>query len=97
MDRHKAAAATIFFSFIGLDAVSTAGDEVKNPQKTMPRAIIGALIVVTSVYVLVAFAGIGSQPAEQFGSEEQQTAGLSVILENITGSTWPARFSLQAR
>ena len=84
----KAAAATIFFSFIGLDAVSTAGDEVKNPQKTMPRAIIGALIVVTSVYVLVAFAGIGSQPAEQFGSEEQQTAGLSVILENITGSTW---------
>ncbi len=83
-----AAAATIFFSFIGLDAVSTAGDEVKNPQKAMPRAIIGALVIVTSVYILVAFAGIGSQPAEQFGSEEQQSAGLSVILENITGSTW---------
>jgi len=83
-----AAAATIFFSFIGLDAVSTAGDEVKNPQKAMPRAIIGALVIVTSVYILVAFAGIGSQPAEQFGSEEQKSAGLSVILENITGSTW---------
>ena len=52
-----AAASTIFFSYIGLDAVSTAGDEVKDPQKTMPRAIIAALIVVTSVYVLVAFAG----------------------------------------
>ena len=39
-----AAASTIFFTFIGLDAVSTAGDEVKNPQKTMPRAIIAALI-----------------------------------------------------
>ncbi|CAN5131149.1 amino acid permease [soil metagenome] len=83
-----AAASTIFFSFIGLDAVSTAGDEVKDPQKTMPRAIIGALVIVISVYLLVAFAGIGSQPAEEFGSEEQANAGLSVILENITGSTW---------
>lgn len=83
-----AAAATIFFSFIGLDAVSTAGDEVKNPQKAMPRAIIGALLIVTSVYLLVAFAGIGSQPADEFGSEAQRRAGLSVILENITGGTW---------
>ena len=83
-----AAAATIFFSFIGLDAVSTAGDEVKDPQKTMPRAIIGALLIVTSVYILVALAGIGSQPAEEFGSEEQSEAGLSIILENITGGTW---------
>ena len=57
------AASMIFFSFIGLDAVSTAGDEVKNPQKTMPRAIIAALIIVTSFYILVAFAGLGTQPA----------------------------------
>ena len=48
------AAGTIFFSYIGLDAVSTAGDEVKDPQKTMPRAIIAALLIVTTVYVLVA-------------------------------------------
>ncbi len=38
------AAGTIFFSYIGLDAVSTAGDEVKDPQRTMPKAIIAALI-----------------------------------------------------
>ena len=43
-----AAAGTIFFTFIGLDAVSTAGDEVKNPQKTLPRAIIGALVIVVT-------------------------------------------------
>ena len=43
-----AGAATIFFTFIGLDAVSTAGDEVKDPQRTMPRAIIAALIAVTT-------------------------------------------------
>ncbi|GJF08047.1 amino acid permease [Mycolicibacterium cyprinidarum] len=82
------AASGIFFSYIGLDAVSTAGDEVKDPQKTMPRAILAALIIVTSFYVLVAFAALGSQPTAEFGSEEQSTAGLAVILENITGSTW---------
>ena len=53
------AAGTIFFSFIGLDAVSTAGEEVRNPQKTMPRALIAALLIVTGVYVLVALAGAG--------------------------------------
>lgn len=83
-----AAASTIFFSYIGLDAVSTAGDEVKDPQRTMPRAIIAAAIVVTSVYVLVAVTALGSQPTAEFGTEEQANAGLSVILENITGSTW---------
>jgi basic amino acid/polyamine antiporter, APA family len=82
------AASMIFFSFIGLDAVSTAGDEVKDPQKTMPRAIIAALIVVTSFYILVAFAGLGTQDAAEFGSDEQAEAGLSVILEKITGGTW---------
>ena len=60
------AAGTIFFSYIGLDAVSTAGDEVKDPQKTMPRAIIAALLIVTSVYVLVAIAAIGAQKWEMF-------------------------------
>ena len=55
------AAGTIFFSYIGLDAVSTAGDEVKDPQKTMPRAIIAALITVTAVYVLVTIAALGTQ------------------------------------
>ncbi|MGD9961545.1 APC family permease [Nocardioides sp.] len=85
----SAAAGTIFFSFIGLDAVSTAGEEVKNPQKALPRAIMGALVIVVAVYVLVAVAGVGSQPLAEFSSDEQQSAGLSVILENITGSNVP--------
>jgi APA family basic amino acid/polyamine antiporter len=83
-----AAAGSIFFTYIGLDAVSTAGDEVKDPQRTMPLAIIGALITVTTVYILVAVAGLGAQPTEEFASEEQASAGLAVILENITGGTW---------
>ncbi len=85
----SAAAGTIFFSFIGLDAVSTAGEEVRNPQKALPRAIMGALAVVVTIYVLVAIAGVGAQPVEEFESAEQQSAGLSVILENITGTSVP--------
>jgi amino acid transporter len=80
------AAGTIFFSFIGLDAVSTAGDEVTDPQKTMPRAIIAALVIVTGVYVLVALAALGTQPWQNFG--EQQAAGLATILDNVTHSMW---------
>ncbi|MGO9043993.1 MAG: amino acid permease [Mycobacterium sp.] len=80
------AAGTIFFSYIGLDAVSTAGDEVKDPQKTMPRAIIAALVTVTTVYLLVALAALGAQPWQNFAG--QQEAGLATILENVTHGRW---------
>jgi len=80
-----AAAGTIFFSYIGLDAVSTAGDEVKDPQRTMPRAIIAALITVTTVYLLVSVAALGAQAWPDF---EGQKAGLSVILDNVTGTQY---------
>lgn len=81
-----AGSGVIFFSYVGMDAVATAGDETKNPKRTMPRALIAALLIVTTVYVLVAAAALGSQPWEKF---DGQDAGLSVILENIVGSTWP--------
>lgn len=80
------AAGTIFFSYIGLDAVSTAGDEVKDPQKTMPRALVSALFIVTGVYVLVALAALGTQPWQNFGAQEN--AGLATILDNVTRGTW---------
>jgi APA family basic amino acid/polyamine antiporter len=81
------AAGIIFFSYIGLDAVSTAGEEVKNPRRTLPLAIIFALVVVTTLYVAVAIVAVAAQPAADF---EGQEAGLSAILEDVTGSTWPA-------
>jgi amino acid transporter len=82
-----AAAGTIFFSFIGLDAVATAGEEVKDPQRALPRAIIGALVIVTTVYVLVALAGLAAKAPEWFATEPAQDAGLSQILNDVTGST----------
>lgn len=81
-----AATGGIFFSFIGLDAVSTAGEEVKDPTRTMPRAIVLALLIVTTVYVLVALVAVAAQPWQSF---EGQDAGLSQILQDVTGSTWP--------
>ena len=80
------AAGIIFFSYIGLDAVSTAGEEVKDPHRNMPLAILIALVAVTAIYMLVTVVAVGAQPAAAF---EDQEAGLSAILEQVTGATWP--------
>lgn len=81
-----AAASTIFFSYIGIDAISTASEEVKNPRRTVPLAILYALLIVTALYVLVALVGVGVQPYTQFSGNE---AGLVHILRRITGAPWP--------
>jgi APA family basic amino acid/polyamine antiporter len=82
-----AAAGTVFFSFIGLDTIATAGEEVKNPRRDVPIGILAALVIVTVFYMLVAIAALGAQPAHLF---EGQEAGLAVILQNVTGKAWPA-------
>ncbi|WP_296951149.1 APC family permease [uncultured Massilia sp.] len=82
-----AAAGTVFFSFIGLDTIATAGEEVKNPTRDVPIGILAALLIVTVFYMLVAIAAMGAQPAHMF---EGQEAGLAVILQNVTGKAWPA-------
>ena len=83
-----AAAGTIFFTFIGIDAVSTAGEEVHNPKRTLPLAIMAALVVVTSLYVLTALMATGAQPIEGFTGEDGPE--LADIMRNVTGQTWPA-------
>lgn len=82
-----AAAGTVFFSFIGLDTIATAGAEVKNPQRNVPLGIMAALLIVTVFYLLVSVAAVGAQPASMFAGQE---AGLAVILQNVTGQAWPA-------
>jgi basic amino acid/polyamine antiporter, APA family len=54
------AAATIFFAYVGFDAVSTAAEETKNPQRNVPIGLIGSLAICTIFYVLVAAGAIGS-------------------------------------
>ena len=56
-----AGAFLIFFAYIGFDALATAAEECKNPQKDLPIGIIGSLVVTTIVYVLVALVLTGLQ------------------------------------
>jgi len=81
-----AGAGVVFFSFVGLDAVSTAGEEAKNPKRNLPIAILIALVTVIVLYVGVSLVAVGAQPVDQF---EDQEAGLAAILSNIVGSSWP--------
>lgn len=85
------AASAVFFSYVGFDTVSTAGEEVRNPRRTIPLALLLTLLVVTSLYILVAVAGIGAQPEGAFARQEAAgEAVLAEILTSVTGSGWPA-------
>jgi basic amino acid/polyamine antiporter, APA family len=58
------AAASIFFAYIGFDTVSTAAEETRNPQRNMPIAVIGSLIICTVFYLLVSAGVVGSIGAQ---------------------------------
>jgi len=60
----SAAAASIFFAYVGFDAVSTAAEETKNPQRNLPIGLIGSLVICTIFYLLVAAGAIGSIGAQ---------------------------------
>jgi APA family basic amino acid/polyamine antiporter len=55
----------VFFAYIGFDAVSTAAQEAKNPQRDMPIGIIGSLVISTIVYIVVALVITGIVPYKQ--------------------------------
>lgn len=83
----SAAASRVFFSYIGFDAASTAGEEAKNPQRDLPRAILLSMAIVTSVYVLVAVAAVGARDWTWFDGTQ---AALVQILQEITNQPWIA-------
>ncbi|HOW89027.1 MAG TPA: amino acid permease, partial [Elusimicrobiales bacterium] len=58
----QAGAATIFFAYIGFDAVSTVAEETRDPKRDMPIGIIGSLVICTVVYILVTIALTGMMP-----------------------------------
>jgi APA family basic amino acid/polyamine antiporter len=58
-------AGIVFFAYIGFDAVSTAAQEAKNPQRDMPIGIIGSLIICTVLYILVSGIATGVMPYKQ--------------------------------
>ena len=63
-------ASLVFFAYIGFDAVSTAAQEAKNPQRDMPIGIIGSLVICTILYILVSGIATGVVPYAQLDVPE---------------------------
>ncbi|MFD9907652.1 amino acid permease [Streptomyces sp. NPDC059063] len=78
-----AGASLAFFSFIGFDAVTTAGEEVRDPRRNIPLAILICIGVVTLLYVAVALAAIGALGPDAVADKP---AALSLIVDHVTGS-----------
>ncbi len=72
-------AAVVFFSYIGFDAVSTAAQEARNPQRDMPIGILGSLAICTVLYVLVSFVITGIVPFDQLNVPDPIALGADVI------------------
>ena len=81
------AAALIFFAYIGFDAVSTASEEVKDPQRDMPRGILGSLIIVTGIYILVGLVATAAVPSDKLA---ENPAPLAFVLDSGAGYAWGA-------
>ncbi|MFC4086503.1 amino acid permease [Amycolatopsis samaneae] len=90
----SAGGAKLFFSYIGFDAASTAGEEAKNPQRDLPRAILLSLAIVTVLYCLVAVAAIGALPWQRFG--DQQAALSHVLTTILDNQFWVALLAVGA-
>ena len=80
-----AAASTIFFAYIGFDAVTTASEEVKRPARDLPIAIIASLLISTLLYVLVSFAAVGIASTKSLAGSD---APLSTALREGAGIPW---------
>jgi basic amino acid/polyamine antiporter, APA family len=72
-------AALIFFAYIGFDAVSTAAEETKNPQRDVPRGILWSLIICTILYIAIALVLTGIMPWQQLGVADPLAAALAFI------------------
>jgi APA family basic amino acid/polyamine antiporter len=72
----SAAAAIIFFSYIGFDAVSTAAEETKDPPKDMPFGIIMSLLITTVLYIAISIVMTGMAPWRQLGTAEPMITAL---------------------
>jgi len=72
-------AGVVFFAYIGFDAVSTAAQEAKNPQRDMPIGILGSLVVCTVLYILVAGVLTGIVPYHELNVPDPIAVGIDAI------------------
>lgn len=79
-----AAASLVFFAFIGFDVVATTAEETRNPQKAVPRGILGSLLIVTVLYVAVSLVLTGMVPYTELSGNDATLA----TAFGIHGVTW---------
>jgi APA family basic amino acid/polyamine antiporter len=60
-------AAIVFFAYIGFDAISTAAEETRDPQRNLPIGILGGLAICTFIYIIIGFVLTGMVPYQQLG------------------------------
>lgn len=75
-----AAAAIIFFAFYGFDAISTAAEETKRPERDLAIGILGSMVACTIIYILVAAAAVGAVPFTRFADSPEP---LALILRSL--------------
>lgn len=86
-----AAASLVFFAFIGFDVVATTAEETREPQKTLPRGIIGSLAIVTLLYVAVALVLTGMTiPYTELQTKPDGTRATLAIAFASLGVNWAA-------
>jgi APA family basic amino acid/polyamine antiporter len=85
LDGVVTAASVIFFAYIGFDAVSTSGEETKNPGRDLPIAIIGSLAIATLLYIVVSVVAVGALPFDQLKGAE---APLTSVIKEGVGINW---------
>jgi basic amino acid/polyamine antiporter, APA family len=91
-----AAAAVVFFAYIGFDAVSTTAEEAKNPQRDLPIGIIASLVLCTILYLLVGAVLSGIVPVVQYRSVAEALPGVAIVdqAESIKFLNAPVAFAL---
>lgn len=86
------AAGTVFFAFIGFDAVSTAAQETKNPKRDMPIGILGSLAICTILYILFAHVLTGIATVDDFRTGGKEASVAFAIGKYMVGYQWLAQF-----
>ncbi len=71
-------AAIVFFAYIGFDAVSTAAEETRNPQRNIPRGILGGLAICTIIYVIVGAVATGVVPYTELAGSNPLAKALTI-------------------
>jgi APA family basic amino acid/polyamine antiporter len=91
-----AAAAVVFFAYIGFDAVSTTAEEAKNPQRDLPIGIIASLVICTVLYLAVGFVLSGIVPVIHFRASEAALPGVAMVeaAESVRFLNAPVAFAL---